>query len=244
MALAYAIDRGGLAEAVIGDRSLASDLWLPVSDPRYRALAEGAPHHEFNPDRARDLFREAGWRRETSDDYLVKQGRRFELELTTTAGWERVAALVGEYWRNVGVAVKETVLSLGAETDRQGRAGFAGVELGTGVPNLALLDGRLNSVNMPSPDNGFVGANRSHYASRELDSLLDRMWVSLEPTEQEATEREIARHLLTELPIIGLLFYPAMAMVRRDVRNTRVPRTVAPVGRLSMSWNAHEWEKG
>ena len=244
MALAHAIDRGALAEAVIGDRSLASDLWLPTSDPRSQALAEGAPHYEFNRERARDLFREAGWRRETSDDVLVKQGRRFEVELTTTTGWERVAALVAEYWRNVGVAVKETVLSLGAVTDRQGRAGFAGVELAGGVPNLALLDTRLHSGNMPSAENGFVGANRGRYASPELDGLLDRLWVSLERSEQEAVEREIAHHLLTELPIIGLLFYPAMAMVRREVRNTRVPRTVAPVGRLSMTWNAHEWEKG
>jgi peptide/nickel transport system substrate-binding protein len=243
MALAHAIDRAGLAEAAIGDRSLASDLWLPVSDPRYRALGEGAPHYDFSPDRARDLFREAGWRRETSDDYLVKQGRRFEVELTTTAGWERVAALVAEYWRNVGVAVKETVLSLGAEVDRQTRAGFNGIELGTGVPNLALIEGRLHSSNQPGPDNGFVGANRGHYVSRELDTLLDRLWVTPGRREQESAERDVALHLLTELPIIGLFFYPAMAMVRREVRNTRVPRTVAPVGRLSIGWNAQEWEK-
>jgi peptide/nickel transport system substrate-binding protein len=243
-ALAHAIDRGALAEAVIGDRSLASDLWLPVSDPRYRTLSEGAPHYDFSPERARDLFREAGWRRETSDDYLVKQGRRFEVELTTTTGWERIAALVAEYWRNVGVAVKETVLALGAVTDRQGRAGFAGVELANGVPNLALLDGRLHSSNVPSADNGFVGANRGHYASAELDGLFDRLWVSLERSEQDSVEREIARHVLGQLPLIGLMFYPAMAMVRREVRNTRVPRTVAPVGRLSMAWNAHEWTKG
>src|SRR5947209_14762151 len=128
MALAHAIDRAALAEAVIGDRALASDLWLPVSDPHYRTLAEGAPHYEYSPERARDLFREAGWRRETSDDVLVKQGRRFEVELTTTTGLDRVAALVAESWRNIGVAVKETVLSLGAVTDRQVRAGFAGIE--------------------------------------------------------------------------------------------------------------------
>src|SRR4029434_3500492 len=109
----YAIDRSALAEAVIGDRSLASDLWLPVSDPRYRALAEGAPHDELSHARERDFFREAGWRRETSDDYLVKQGRRFQLELTTTAGWERVAALVAAYWRNVGVALMQTHVLLG-----------------------------------------------------------------------------------------------------------------------------------
>ncbi len=244
MALAHAIDRAAVAEATIGDRSLASDLWIPVSDPRYRAIAGDAPHYEFSPERARDLFRDAGWRRETSDDVLVKQGHRFEVELTTTTGSERVSALVAESWRNVGIAVKETVLALGAVTDRQSRAGFSGVELANGVPNLALLDGRLQSANMPGPENGFVGANRGHYASRELDALFDKLWVSLERSEQESVERDIARHVLTELPIIGLFFYPAMAMVRREVHNTRVPRTVSPVGRLSMTWNAHEWEKG
>ncbi len=243
-ALTHAIDRGAIAEAAIGDRSLASDLWLPVSDPRYGVLTEGAPRYEYSPERARDLFREAGWRRESSDDVLVKQGRRFELELTTTTESERLIALVAEYWRSVGVSVKETVRSLSAVTDRQGRAGFAGVELASGVPDLALLDGRLHSANMPSAENQFVGANRGHYASRELDALFDRLWVSIGRSEQEAVEREIARHVLSDLPIIGLMFYPAMAMVRREVRNTRVPRTVAPVGRLSMTWNAHEWEKG
>jgi hypothetical protein len=96
---------------------------------------------------------------------------------------------------------------------------------------------------MPSAENQFVGANRGRYASAELDALFDRLWVSFERAEREAVEREIANHMLRDLPIIGLLFYPAMAMVRSEVRNTRVPRTVAPMGRLSMTWNAHEWEK-
>jgi peptide/nickel transport system substrate-binding protein len=242
-ALAHAVDTATIAEAVAGDRSMASDLWIPVADPRYRIIAEGTTRRDYSPERARELFREAGWRREASDDVLVKQGRRFEIELTTTSGWERAAALVAEYWREVGVAVREVVLALAAVTDRQNRAGFSGVELAAGVPNLALLDGRLHSANAPAPENQWVGANRGHYANRELDALFDQLWVSLERSEQEAAEREIAHLISSELPIVGLFFYPSMAMVRRDVRNSRVPRTAAPVGRLSMTWNAHEWEK-
>jgi len=242
-ALAHALDPATIAEAVTGDRSLASDLWVPVGDPRYRTISEGAARHDYSPERARELFRDAGWRREATDDVLVKQGRRFEIELTTTTGLERAAALVAEYWREVGVAVRETVLALGAVTDRQSRAGFSGVELAAGIPNLALLDGRLHSSNAPAPENQWVGANRGHYASRELDALLDNLWISLERGEREAIERDVARFISSELPIIGLFFYPSMAMVRREVRNSRVPRTVSPVGRLSMTWNAHEWEK-
>lgn len=242
-ALAYALDRSAIAEIVAGDRSLASDLWVPLGDPRYRAIAAGVAGHEYNPSRAADLFREAGWRRQGTDDALVKQGRRLEVELTTTTEWERAGAIVAEYWRQAGVVVRETVLSLGAIVDRQARAGYSGVELAGGPPSLALLDGRLHSTNTPSADNHFVGANRGHYASPELDGLLDRLWASADEAERQAAERQIARHVSEELPIIGLFFYPAMAMVRRSVLNTRPPQTVARVGRLSMGWNAHEWKK-
>jgi hypothetical protein len=92
-------------------------------------------------------------------------------------------------------------------------------------------------------ENQWVGANRGHYQSRDLDAMLDRLWVTLDRGERDLVERDIARHLASELPLIGLFFYPAMAMVRSSVRNARPPAAVAPVGRLLMGWNAHEWEK-
>ena len=75
-----------------------------------------------------------------------------------------------------------------------------------------------------------------------MDALLDRVWVSLDPAERDAAERDIARAAASELPLIGLLFYPAMAMVGGVLQNVRPPRAVSPVGRPSISWNAHEWE--
>lgn len=242
-ALVHVLDRAAIAEAVIGDRSLASDLWIPQSDPRYGVVAEGTLQYPYDAKRAAGLFREAGWRREGADDLLVNHGRRFEIELTTTSDWDRPAAVVAEYWRQAGMAVRETVLSLGAVTDRQIRAAYSGVELAAGVPNLALLDGRLHSTNVPVQENQWVGANRGRYASPELDGLLDRLWVTLDRGGRESVEREIARYVSAELPIAGLFFYPAMVMVRATIGNVRPPKTVAPVGRLSLSWNAHEWEE-
>lgn len=241
-ALAHAVDRAAIAEVVTGHRSLAGAVWLPESDPRYPQIAEGVSFPEYDPGRARDLFREAGWRREATDDVLVKQGRRFEVDLATTAEWERPAALVAQYWRHVGAAVKENVFSLSTASDRHARSTFSGVELGVGAPSLALLDGRLQSGNWPGRANQWAGANRGNYANPEVDGLLERIWASPDRGERQAAERELARVVSTELPVIGLFFYPAMAMVRRIVRNTRPPRAVAPVGRPSMTWNAHEWE--
>ncbi|MPZ15478.1 MAG: hypothetical protein GEU73_13835 [Chloroflexi bacterium] len=242
-ALAYAIDRGAVAEVVTGDPSLGSDLWLPAIDPRYAAVAGDAPRYPYDPDRARDLFREAGWRREAVDDVLVKQGQRFQLELAATAEWERPVAVVAEYWRNVGVDVKENIFSFTNALDRQGRAAYSGVELTGAVPSLAALDSRLQGANVPAPENQWLGTNRGHYSSRELEGLLDRFWITLDQTERQAVERQIAAYLQTELPIIGLFFYPAMAMARVGVQNCQPPTALPPAGRPSMTWNVHDCEK-
>jgi peptide/nickel transport system substrate-binding protein len=222
---------------------MAAELWVPASDPRSPPLVESATHYSYDPRRAAELLRELGWRRGGADDLLVRQGRRFELDLATTTDWERAGAAVGEYWRQAGIGVRDAVFALSAVTDRQNRALYSGIEVAGGTPNLTLLDGRLHSANAPRAENQWIGPNRGHYASPSLDVLLERIQVSLDRDERAATEREIARHISAELPIMGLFFYPAMAMTRLSVDGVRPPLTVSMVGRLSLGWNAHEWRR-
>jgi ABC-type transport system substrate-binding protein len=242
-ALSHALDRPAIAEAIAGDASFAAELWVPHGDPRAGLLGGAGSRHTYSPDRAQELLRETGWRREGTDDALVKHGQRFELELTATSEWHPVATLVADYWRRVGVVVKEAVVSLGSVFDRQGRSTYPGVELAAGTPSLALLDGRLRAANVPAVENLWVGANRGRYSSGEMEKALDRLWQALDPAELATAEGELARRISTDLPILGVLFYPAMTMVRRGARNVVPPETVSPVGRLLLTWNAHEWEK-
>jgi len=242
-ALIHSLDRESLAEVVTGDRSMAAELLVPSSDSRYARLAEKVSRYPYDPRRAADLFREVGWRRGGAEDVLVRQGRRLEIELAMTSDWERVGAAVSEYWQQAGIVVRESVFALSAVTDRQNRSLYSGVEVAGGSPNLALLDGRLNSANAPKPENQWVGPNRGHYSSPTLDALLERIQVSLDREERAEAEREIARQISIDLPIMGLFFYPAMALTRRSVDGVRPPLTVSTVGRLSMGWNAHEWRR-
>jgi peptide/nickel transport system substrate-binding protein len=243
-ALAYSLDRPAISEALTGTPGLNADLWVPSTDPRYAAIAQNVARYPFDPPRAVEIFREAGWRREGTDDALVRQGRRFEIEVTTVTSLERAAAVVADYWRDAGIAARETVFTQGGPSERQARAAHSGVEVASGVPSLALIDGRLHSANAPSPENQWAGANRGRYANAEVDDLLDRLWVTLDSTARTGIEQAIARHVSTSLPVIPLLFYPSMAIARASIHNTRPPSmAVAPLGRLSYGWNAHEWEK-
>ncbi|HEY3116626.1 MAG TPA: ABC transporter substrate-binding protein, partial [Chloroflexota bacterium] len=242
-ALSLAIDRPSLADAIAGDGTLAGDLWLPRSDPQYRTAAASVRQQTYDPNAAVDLLAQAGWRRDGPDNGLVKHGQRFSPDLTTTVEWHSTAAIVADYWRQVGVDPKESVVSLGNVFDRQNRATYSGAELMAGPPGLSLLDSRLRSTNAPASDNFFAGANRGHYTNPDADRLLDRVWGTLDPSDRARALGDLTQLIALELPISGLFFYPAMMLVRADVRGVRVPEAIAPTGPVLVSWNAHEWEK-
>lgn len=241
--LAYAIDRRAVAEAITGDGSLGSDTWVSSTDRRLHSLTAGTTRYGYSPERALAAFREAGWRREGADGVLVDRGDRFEMELLVTPDWYSAATLVADYWRQSGVMVKENVVTLGSIFDRQARSNYSGVELTGSTPGLPLLESRLRSTNAPAQENLFVGSNRGHYASREMDSLLDRFWQSVDPSDQDTAEIEIGRLVAEDLPIIGVYFHPAMALVRGNIVGVRPPETSPPIARAMFSWNAAEWEK-
>lgn len=242
-ALAYAIDRRTVAEAVAGDGSLGSDLWVAPTDRRFRTIAAGVARYEYSAERALAAFRDAGWRREGTDGVLVNHGERFEMELLVTSDWYPAAALVADYWRQSGVMVKENVVTLASSFDRQARSTHSGMELAGSPPGVPLLESRLRSTNAPAGENLFVGSNRGHYASREMDSLLDRVWQAIDPPELDAAENDIARLVAEDLPILGVYFHPSMALVRADIDGVRAPETAPPVARPMFAWNAHEWQK-
>ena len=243
-ALAFSIDRAGIAEAIGGDASLASELWVPTTDRRYQPVAQGTQRYQYSPDRAASLFRDAGWRREGADGVLVSHGQRFEIELSTTAEWQSSEAFVADGWRQAGVVVKEDVVTQGSIFDRERRSSYSGAEVTGAFPSIALLETRLRSTNLPLAENQFAGANRGRYASPQMDAFLTRLLEAVGPPALEAAESEIAKKASEDLPIIGLYFYPTMAVVRSNVRNVRPPEGTPPVGRPMFGWNAHEWAKG
>ncbi len=242
-ALAYAIDRASLAEAVTGDRSLAAEQWIPPADRRFQSVAAAAPRYEYSPERAQAALRDAGWSRDAADGVLMNRGARFEVDLVVTADWYPAAALVAENWRESGVMVRENVVTLASSFDRQARSNYPGVELTGAGPGVSLLESRLRSTNIPSANNLFAGANRGHYMSREMDGLLDRFWQAVDGGERDSTEAEMARQIAENLPIMGVYFHPSMALVRRDIAGVQPPLTAPPIARAMFSWNAAEWEK-
>ncbi len=63
----------------------------------------GSPKIRYNVDSARRLLAEAGWKEKNGDNYLIKDGKVFELDLPFQKGMDRYLTIFQEDLKNIGV---------------------------------------------------------------------------------------------------------------------------------------------
>ncbi|HEX5206138.1 MAG TPA: peptide ABC transporter substrate-binding protein [Actinoplanes sp.] len=243
-ALGYALDRDQLCQQLYpGLRPARS--WLPDRHPGY---APDLPAYEHDPDRARRLLAEAGFR-PGSDGIARRDGERLELRLLTTrpgpAGgrWTasssrpEAAELIAAQLARAGVDLRVDLLPADEAFPQFRRRKF---------PHLAMFawsmgletNGYLMWHSSKIPDDGeWYGINVGGWRSAENDRLLDRIAAAEDESERYALMAEQQRVWARELPSIPLVFLGSYTTGKRALRNLR------PVGAFGcyVTWNCWEW---
>jgi microcin C transport system substrate-binding protein len=121
----------------------------------------------YNPDKAFKLLKEAGWAKEFGDQWLTKDGKKFEIDMYIYAGWDRIHNYFVNDLDEVGIKLNLVVLQSPFEkfiqktyTIHQG--GWAGVFL----PNP---EGMFHSKYAEEID----VTNATGMANAELDKLAE-----------------------------------------------------------------------
>ena len=102
-ALTHAIDREIIVRTILD--SLAPVIHGPIQ-PVSWAFTDSVTHYDFDPERARALLEEAGWRDTDGDGIRERNGKRLSFTLITQAGFavrENVSQALQRMWRDVGV---------------------------------------------------------------------------------------------------------------------------------------------
>ena len=105
-ALAHAVNVQEIIKYVLYGQGTQSNGVFPpqmwFANPNVKAV-------EYDPEKAKKLLAEAGWKDRDSEGWLMKDGKRFEFTLITNQGNETrkdIATLVQEQFRRVGISVK------------------------------------------------------------------------------------------------------------------------------------------
>jgi len=225
-ALTYAIDREVMKVAL----NYPPDYPLVDFPATFGQMIRGdfPDPYPYDPDLARNLLEEAGWKDEDGDGVLERGGQDFRFTLLTRAESEPMAVFVKDQLSRVGVTAEIELSANQVVRGRLREGDFDGIIERTDVSIL---------VNR-SEDLPWVG-----YANAELERILAERDASFDPAADEDANRAMWPIFRKDHPVTPLIPLPRYTIAHVRVKGLRSPNRVWPDYWAAQLWLEEDWEK-
>lgn len=207
-ALLYAIDRHTMVQKLFEGLQPVAATWV---NPLSTFYSKDVPTYSYDPEKARQLLAEAGWKPGADGICRNARGDRLSFELSTTAGnrlRELQEQVLQSEWKAVGVEVNirnEPARTLFGQTLKQRR--FTGMVMyawSSGVADSPRQT--LDSDQIPTAANNYSGANYIGFSNPTMDKDIDLVETELDPEKQKSTWAGMQRLYASLLPALPLFF--------------------------------------
>ena len=230
-AFAHAINKQELIDGV--RLGLAREAAGPIR-PGTWAYTEDVKRFEYDPEKAKALLAEAGWKDRDGDGIVEDpEGKPFTLTIRTNQGNDerkKIAEIVQQRLKDIGVQADIQLIEWAAfikEFVKPRRFEVIVLGLGTGTdPDQFVV--------WHSSQRGPDQMNRTGYANPEVDQLLEAGRRSCVQKDRVHDYHRIQQILAEDLPMIFLYYRDALPVVSSRIRGV----SPAPAGIL---YNFDEW---
>jgi len=243
-ALLHAIDRDAMVQNLFRGEKVVSHLPLSRVRKSYKNALAASTIYKFDPERAKKLLAEAGWK-SGSDGVLANgKGERLEFEFRVTAerrDHEQAQAVIADYWKKIGVRtnIKNMPNRLLNSSDNRNR--WPGAYIGSHNVTVEEWQERFHSKNIPTAENKFAPENVSGWSDPKKDAILDELSSIVTPARSEQLQIEFCKMFSTALPHLPLNYSPEVLVVKKGLTGI-TPRQESG-GQNSSSWNMQQWDK-
>jgi len=213
-AFTYAINKQELIDGVV--LGLAREATGPYK-PGTWAYNPNVKRYPYDPEKARALLAEAGWRDTDGDGVLDKNGRPFRFTILTNQGNEerkKLAEIIQHRLRDIGIVADIQGIEWAAfikEFIQKRR--FEAIILGWGIGE----DPDQYEI-WHSSKTGPDELNHISYANPEVDYLLEMGRASCRQAERKKYYDRLQEVLAEDQPVIFLYFRDALPVVASRVR--------------------------
>jgi microcin C transport system substrate-binding protein len=201
-ALCYLLDRKTLIEKIMYNEYKPLTSYWPSL---YGYNEEANSLIEYNPTRAKELLKEAGYTRLDKEGYLINnQGRRLEFTILYYSDtFEKHLTLFEDACKQVGIKVNLELLSWATLIKRQEEFNFDAV---TAAWTGELFDDAEQLWSSKHADE-IGSSNLSGYKNSEVDALIDSLPPIFEPDKRTQILKKIDRIIYNDYPYV--LFWDA-----------------------------------
>lgn len=223
-AMAHALDRAKIAETANGDPALVQS--GPVFSPAW-AVSPTITKYEYNPDKARQLLKDAGWDSSRKLVYRYPTGNK---------GREKMAPLVQEAFKAVGIDLDLRVSDFATTLKDAGEAQFDLISLGNQMGyDPDSLANQYTSTSIPP-----AGVNYTRYKNPRIDEIFKTAAVTMDQAVRAKLYHEYQDIVTRELPRIWMMVDPEVMVINKRISGI-VP--APPWGILrSVYWNIFQWK--
>ncbi|MBU0683637.1 MAG: peptide-binding protein [Candidatus Omnitrophica bacterium] len=230
----------------INKREIIDAVLLGLGEPCTGPFLPGTPYYDFtvsgyeyNPEKAKTLLNEAGWKDSDKDGVLEKNGVKFCVRIATNQGTqvrEDVAVIVQSQWAKIGVKTEVQVVAWSAFLDQfVSKKNFQAVILGWTIP----LDPDLFAV-WHSQSIGENGLNFVSYVNKKVDELIELGRGELNPLKRQKIYRQIHKYLNEDAPYTFLFNPYALEAVQKRFKG--IDPAPAGIGYNFIDWCVPENE--
>jgi peptide/nickel transport system substrate-binding protein len=212
-ALAHAIDKDFIAKTIY--YGFAKPAISPILSSNELYFTDDVPKYAFDPALAAKLLDQAG--------YPIKaDGKRFKLNLVAS-GWSEENGKVGAYLKQVFDDLKIDVALRVPDRPNSLKALYTDYDF-----DLAYSQGGGTSDDL-RPElsqlfttagikKGLIFRNASRYSSPNMDDLVTRITVEIDPVKRKALIQQFARLVMTDLPLLPVVEWPSHVILNKDVK--------------------------
>jgi len=224
LAINYAIDRETMVKSLFGDVTQPANLvmapWFKYGPSN---IKEG---YKYDPDKAKELLVEAGWKDTDGDGILDKDGEPFTFDLIVPAGEANadvVAPFVQAELKKVGIQMNIVTLESGTAWEKKKKGEYDAFMHHSG--NIPWSPQGLLQQEHYSVMGGF-----KHYSSKELDQLIGKAFTTRDEAERRAAYDKIWEILQEEAVCVPLYDIVKVVIFRKSVKGFEFPPTMYETG--------------
>jgi len=226
-AIAYAIDIDTICETLLEGKATPAVSLTP--NPEYRA--PGLNNYEYNPSKAKELLKEAGWDSNYVLDVVYYYGDQLTVDLMT---------VIQTYLADVGIKMEFRKLE-GDLTTLLWTPPADPIK-GPSAVDWDLAYAGISALTLHEFYNRFEGgaSSNSHTPTDpKLDELIDKINSTADPNEQKEAFHELTRYENETLPAIPLYHQQGFL-----VESKRIDRKGIPYGneQFAYDWRIIDWD--